>query len=536
MDSIGIIVKIKGKKSIIVSEDGSFETIKSRDGMFLGQKVLYSHTDLIEQRKNTVRYLYPVIAGIAAIFIFVISYFGNFYTREVYAFISVDINPSIEFSVNEDGIIQDAVPLNYDAKKLLEDLRCKGLSLQDVLLDLINKSQELRFIDKADNKNLVLISAALNSNEREENSISLQDKLIGGFKENVMKLNIDIDIQFVEVSADLRKKALENKVSMGKYLVYEKVRAEGNNISIEELKDAKLYSLLEENNINISGSRDYNSGINHEENSKDSVFVTNSPEMTPAITPSQLISPLTTPVSIVTPSSHLPESTARTDTGPDYTVTPVLFKTTPTPLIPTHTWISTPPTTTPTTTPTFTPKPKPTPTLTPIVPTLTSAAPIPTPSSSYEEQQGVKVQFYNDNAVPKTNSTYLRVKLFNTGKTPINLTDVKIRYYYTIDGYKDQQFYCDWSHVKASNVTGEFVQMSNPVNGADTYLEMGFTSGAGILDPGKSIIMNIRYSKADWSQYNQSNDYSFNNVSNNFIDWNKVTVYVSDSLKWGIEP
>ena len=37
-------------------------------------------------------------------------------------------------------------------------------------------------------------------------------------------------------------------------------------------------------------------------------------------------------------------------------------------------------------------------------------------------------------------------KLVNTGSEPVNLSDVTIRYYYTINGEKPQNSWCDWSN------------------------------------------------------------------------------------------
>ena len=40
----------------------------------------------------------------------------------------------------------------------------------------------------------------------------------------------------------------------------------------------------------------------------------------------------------------------------------------------------------------------------------------------------------------------------------------------------------------------------------DYYLETGFTEAAGYLEPNQSIEIQNRFSKSNWSNYNQSND------------------------------
>jgi len=104
------------------------------------------------------------------------------------------------------------------------------------------------------------------------------------------------------------------------------------------------------------------------------------------------------------------------------------------------------------------------------------------------------------------------------------------------EGGASQNFWCDWSSAGNSNVTGNFFNLSSPKEGADTCLEVGFGSGAGTLDPGGSVEVQIRFSKEDWSNYNQSNDYSFNPSASDYTDWNRVTLYISNKLVYGKEP
>lgn len=148
----------------------------------------------------------------------------------------------------------------------------------------------------------------------------------------------------------------------------------------------------------------------------------------------------------------------------------------------------------------------------------------------------IKVQMYNSTVTAATNTLNPRVRLINTGASAINLSDVKLRYYYTIDGEKAQSFWCDWSHVGSSNVTGTFVKLATPLTGADTYLEIGFTSGAGSLAAGASIDIQIRVNKSDWTNYTQTGDYSFDPTHTTYADWSKITGYVSGAIQWGVEP
>lgn len=146
------------------------------------------------------------------------------------------------------------------------------------------------------------------------------------------------------------------------------------------------------------------------------------------------------------------------------------------------------------------------------------------------------IQAFNGSTSSSTNGISPKFKLINSGNSAIQLSDVKLRYYYTIDGEEAQTFWSDWASVGSANVTSQFVKLANPVAGADHYLEVGFTSAAGTLNAGQSAEIQARFSKNNWSNYNQSNDYSFKASGTQFANHEQVTGYVGDELVWGIEP
>ncbi|GIO84938.1 hypothetical protein J25TS5_18700 [Paenibacillus faecis] len=146
------------------------------------------------------------------------------------------------------------------------------------------------------------------------------------------------------------------------------------------------------------------------------------------------------------------------------------------------------------------------------------------------------IQAFNGITSESTNGISPKFKVINTGDSAIRLSDVKLRYYYTVDGENSQSFWCDWASIGNANVTGHFVKLATPVAGADYALEIGFASSAGTLDPGQSAEIQTRFSKADWSNYNQTDDYSFKASGSQFENHAQVTGYLNGQLVWGIEP
>lgn len=54
--------------------------------------------------------------------------------------------------------------------------------------------------------------------------------------------------------------------------------------------------------------------------------------------------------------------------------------------------------------------------------------------------------------------------------------------------------------------------------------------------PGNTIELHIRIAKEDWSNYIQSNDYSFTGNNSDYQNWNQAAVYYNGELIFGTEP
>ncbi|WP_150266700.1 glycoside hydrolase family 48 protein [Paenibacillus tepidiphilus] len=147
------------------------------------------------------------------------------------------------------------------------------------------------------------------------------------------------------------------------------------------------------------------------------------------------------------------------------------------------------------------------------------------------------VQYKTNDTSPGDNQIRPQLRIVNNGTTAVDLKNVKLRYYYTIDGEKAQQFNVDYATLGSGNVQGSFVKLTPGVSGADHYVEISFTAAAGSLAPGANTgEIQLRFNKSDWSNYNETGDYSYDATKSAYADWNKVTLYLNGSLAWGIEP
>lgn len=95
---------------------------------------------------------------------------------------------------------------------------------------------------------------------------------------------------------------------------------------------------------------------------------------------------------------------------------------------------------------------------------------------------------------------------------------------------------CDYALAGCANVLTSFTTLATTHPNADSYYQIGFTSGAGSLGSGASSEVKTRFHKTDFSAYTESGDDSYDATKTAYTDWIKVTLYRNGVLVWGTEP
>ncbi|WP_277227202.1 cellulose binding domain-containing protein [Hymenobacter sp. YC55] len=133
-------------------------------------------------------------------------------------------------------------------------------------------------------------------------------------------------------------------------------------------------------------------------------------------------------------------------------------------------------------------------------------------------------------ATSNTISTYLQLR--NEGNTSIAYKDLTVRYWFSPEGTQQLKSYLDYADFGANNVQITFGQA-----GTETYAELHFAAALGSFSP-LSSTGNIQYrlGKADWSDFNQANDFSYQVAAGALAENMHITAYVQGQLVYGQEP
>src|SRR4029450_14076334 len=108
-------------------------------------------------------------------------------------------------------------------------------------------------------------------------------------------------------------------------------------------------------------------------------------------------------------------------------------------------------------------------------------------ASSAAAQTGLRVQYRVPSVAVSDNHVRPHLRIVNGTGSAVPLSELTMRYWYTVDGVQPQVYVCDWTPPPGcSNVATSFVAVSPARPGADFYLQIGFTAGMGSLAAGAS--------------------------------------------------
>ena len=164
--------------------------------------------------------LYKVMGSVAAALILCIAgvlAFGRGGASEAAAIIGLDVNPSIQLSVDDNGKVIEASAVNKDGEKILDDMSLAGTDMKVAANAIVGSMLQQGFLNDISNSILVSVQAkdsAKGTSLQEELSSSL-NQYLGSYA-----LSAAVMGQCITYDSEIAAFAAENGISEGKaYLI-----------------------------------------------------------------------------------------------------------------------------------------------------------------------------------------------------------------------------------------------------------------------------------------------------------------------------
>lgn len=227
-----IVAKKNHPQYIGLSSTGQFIKFRNNSQLQIGE--------MADIKPNTFSVAPRLVAGIAAaIFLTSASIFGYAYSVPV-NYLYVDINPSIELTVNCFDRVISAKGLNTDGEVLLSETSLNYISTEKSIEKILEKSVEKGYM--AENlENVVL----LNTSGDEKVLKGIKEK-VTNFTENGGLKNIKPEVQVESIDNTQVQEAKKQHISAGKLKLIEKATLKNPQLSKEQMVDMPVRDIIKE--------------------------------------------------------------------------------------------------------------------------------------------------------------------------------------------------------------------------------------------------------------------------------------------------
>ena len=241
-----IVMEIKENYIIVIKEGGEIVRVNKKEGLKVGETIFCLDEDIynvkVESKNKTLKTWLIPLGAVAALIIILINPIFNMFSPSLnttYAVLTFDVNPSIEFDLDNEGKILNVKGINNDANMLNIEV-IKGLTVEEGAIKLKKILTSENYLG---NGNSILVGFSFLGGDNLEYEERVQ---------NIVKTTFtDTNIAFIKGNEESLAKAEEQGISLGKYEAIAKLDEDGVEEAFENLSTQELLELLKANNSNV---------------------------------------------------------------------------------------------------------------------------------------------------------------------------------------------------------------------------------------------------------------------------------------------
>lgn len=232
----GIVMETSEAKIIVLTPQGEFLEVPwfQRDLPPQGSEIEF---DVPAKKHILPRFKFDYIiymaASILLLILVSIQFLGDFLpgTNRVVAYVTIDINPSIELGINYQGKVIEATGLNVDGERILQNINVLELVVDDAVTVITREAVKEQYLSPEKENNIVI------SVSGEEKRVVAQTKNLNYYAGKVLSENkLAGKAEVVEVPKEIHEKAKTLGVSQGKYVILLEALDQGLELSIDDVK------------------------------------------------------------------------------------------------------------------------------------------------------------------------------------------------------------------------------------------------------------------------------------------------------------
>ncbi|MFE4140329.1 anti-sigma factor domain-containing protein [Peribacillus sp. YIM B13472] len=212
----GVILSVNKRYVTLLTPEGEFLKTKRQERVYeVGEEITFSPA----KQKFTLAFSNfhssfkkTAVLSIASTFLILFSILPSYFTGPVSAYMTIDVNPSIELELDDDLEVLKLTGLNEDGKLVIDHLKdWKGKNIKTVTNRIVETTKQLGYLKG--NKQIVVSTTLLEKNKELDKNLKEKIKEISE-QDNVS----DTRMKVIQATKSDRKQAREQGISTGRYL------------------------------------------------------------------------------------------------------------------------------------------------------------------------------------------------------------------------------------------------------------------------------------------------------------------------------
>ncbi len=162
--------------------------------------------------------------------------------RRVESVIGLDVNPSVELSINRRERVLEARALNDDAEEILDGMDLKGVELNVAVNAVVGSMVTHGYLDDLDNAILVTVS-----NDSVRKSRELRASVVGDIERTLQENQVEAVVYDQQVIEDEEMEELARRygISYGKAYFLKELIEQNDSLSMEEMEELSSMTMEE---------------------------------------------------------------------------------------------------------------------------------------------------------------------------------------------------------------------------------------------------------------------------------------------------
>jgi hypothetical protein len=245
----GIIMEIDNSEIVLMTAEGRFTKIPlAQRSCQIGEEIYFTEVRPYRRKPWIIASSFVAVAAAMLLLLFNLSP-GSVVVanKDIVAYVSIDINPSVEMGIDENNIVLEIRGVNADGVELIKNIAYAGKDVATLTEDLLQEAEK-KYLSKGEGDIIISSTMQENGNDKSQvNDVAVINKLKTVVVQHIEKSHPEqaANYQVTAFAADkeVRKAAESKGLSAGKYTIYLNAKDKGQSTSIEDLKKESVHAI-----------------------------------------------------------------------------------------------------------------------------------------------------------------------------------------------------------------------------------------------------------------------------------------------------